>query len=93
MALMQNDGGFNPFILATAMLSITLMVVVESVLIWLLLSSRRRAKKSGAADSSVERTTKELEEAEARLLTEPMPSVTEHTTRNFDPIYVERKSK
>ena len=30
---------------------------------------------------------------QARALTEPVPSVTEHTTRAFEPIYTERKSK
>jgi hypothetical protein len=42
---------------------------------------------------SKEQDTKELYQAQARVLAEPMPSVTEHTTRTFEPISSERKSK
>jgi hypothetical protein len=37
--------------------------------------------------------TKELDAAHARAMPEHVPSVTEHTTRAFDPIYTERTSK
>ena len=37
--------------------------------------------------------TRELDAAQARVLPEPVPSVTEHTTRAFEPIYNERTSK
>lgn len=93
MALMK--GGTDPIILAAAMLSFLLTLLVEVVLIWLLLSGRRSAKEKevAATERLKEHTTKELVEAQARALPEPLPSVTEHTTRTLDPVYGERKSK
>ena len=42
----------------------------------------------------LQESAKELSEPPARVLTETtIPSVTEHTTRSFEPIYVERKSE
>jgi hypothetical protein len=92
MAVMNEGAGFNPIVLVAAMLSFALMLVVEGVLIWLLLSGRRGAGKAGDARRLKEHTTKELEEARARALPAPAASVTEHTTRTFDPVYNERKS-
>jgi hypothetical protein len=40
-----------------------------------------------------EAATKELDAAQARALPEPVPSVTEHTTRSFEPIYSKRKAE
>ena len=83
-----------PILLAVTMLSFLLMLIVEGVLVGLLLGGRRRAKKAEAAERRLkEQVTRELGEAQARVLPEPVPSVTEHTTRSFEPIYVERKSK
>ncbi|HEX8558827.1 MAG TPA: hypothetical protein VF668_12015 [Pyrinomonadaceae bacterium] len=93
MALMKEGVGFNPVILAAAVLSFVLLVAVEAVLVGLLLSVRRRA---GGAEAGVRpdgRATKGLGEAQARPLPEPAPSAIEHTTRAFDPAYVERKPK
>jgi hypothetical protein len=75
------------------MLSFLLLFVVEGVLIGLLLKSRKGARRAGDAERPEEQTTRELREAQARVLQEPVSSVTEHTTRAFDPIYSERKSK
>ena len=68
------------------------MLVVEGVFIWQLLG-RKRGNEEAADTVLKEQTTKELREAQARALPEPMPSVTEHTTRAFEPIYSERKSQ
>lgn len=78
-------------ILAFTILSFLIMLVVEGVIISQLLGRKREE----TADSvlSKEQATKELYEAQARVLPEPVPSVTEHTTRTFEPIYSERKSK
>jgi hypothetical protein len=67
--------------------------MVEGVLIGLLLKGKRGAKEAGDAEGLKEQKTKELIEARARALPEPAPSVTEHTTRAFEPIYSERESK
>lgn len=73
-------------ILAFMMLSFLIMLSVEGVFIWHLLHRKRGAEETG------DTATKELYAAQARVLAEPVPSVTEHTTRAFEPIYSERKS-
>ena len=77
-------------ILAFMILSFLIMLLVEGVFTWQLL-----VRKRGAGDTALakDQTTKELDAAQARLLPEHMPSVTEHTTRTFDPIFVERNKE
>jgi hypothetical protein len=57
------------------------------------LGRKRGTKETADIALSKEQATKELHEAQARVLPESMPSVTEHTTRTFEPIYSERKSE
>src|SRR5215212_4564462 len=78
-------------ILAFMILSFLIMLLVEGVFIWQLLSLKRGAEETGDTAVLKEQATKELETAQARVLPEAMPSVTEHTTRSFEPIYRERK--
>ena len=81
-------------IIAFTALSFLIMLSLEGVFIRLLLRRKRGAEET--ADSVLLKglaTRAELDAAQARVLTESMPSVTEHTTRAFDPIYSERKSK
>jgi len=80
-------------ILAFTILSFLIMLLVEGVIIWQLLRHKRGAEETGDNAVSKEQATKELDVAQARMLPEPMPSVTEHTTRTLEPIYNERKSK
>src|SRR5215213_4378199 len=80
-------------ILAFTILSFLIMVLIEGVFIWKLLRRRRGAEDTGDAVLLKEQAPKELDAAQARVLREAMPSVTEHTTRAFEPIYSERKSK
>lgn len=80
-------------ILAFTILGFLIMLVLEGVFIWQLLSRKRGPQETADTLLSKEQTTKELYEAQARALPEPMPSVTEHTTRTFEPIYSERKAK
>jgi hypothetical protein len=80
-------------ILAFTILSFLIMLVVEGVFISQLLGRKRGTKETADIGLAKEQATTELYEAQARVLPEPMPSVTEHTTRTFDPIYSERKSK
>lgn len=94
IGVMKAVAGFDlPILLAITMFSFVLMLMVEGVLIRLLLKGKRGAQGTGDTERLKEQTTKELGETRARVLTEPVPSVTEHTTRAFDPIYSERKSK
>lgn len=83
----------EPFVLAITMLAFMLLFLLEAVLLWLLLRRTRISKAGRAAAPSSEQTTRELEAAQARSLPEGVPSVTEHTTRAFDSVYAERKSK
>ena len=73
-------------ILAFTILSFLIMIMVEGAFTWQLFHRRRGAEETG------DKATKELYAAQARALPEPVPSVTEHTTRAFEPIYSERKS-
>ena len=76
-------------ILFFTLLSFLIMFSLEAVIMRLLLRRKR-----GAEDTVLNGpTTRELDAAQARVLREPMESVTEHTTRAFDPIYTERTSK
>ncbi len=79
-------------ILFFALLSFLVMLSLEGVFIRLLFR-RRRGAEEGDTVLLKGQATRELDAAQARGLPEPMPSVTEHTTRAFDPIYPERTSK
>ena|SRR5947209_7691793 len=80
-------------IMAVTLLGFMVMIALEGVFVWLLLRRKRAVKEAGGAALLNEPTTKELNAAQARALPEPLPSVTEHTTRTLDPVYSERKSK
>src|SRR2546421_9974053 len=80
-------------ILAFTILSFLIMLLVEGVFIWQLLRRKRGAEETGDTALSKEQATKELDAAQVRVLPEPVPSVTEHTTRAFEPIYSKRTSK
>jgi hypothetical protein len=80
-------------ILAFTLLSFLIMLSLEGVFIRLLLRRKRGAEEAGDTVLLKGQATRELDAAQARVLAEPMPSVTEHTTRAFDPIYSARRSK
>lgn len=77
-------------ILGFAGLSFLMMIVLEGVFL-LLLFRRPRAKHESLISESLNgQMTKELDVAQARALREPGLSVTDNTTRAFEPIYTER---
>ena len=80
-------------ILFFALLSFLTMLSLEGVFIRLLFRRNRRAEEAGDTGRLKGQATRELDAAQVRGLPESMPSVTEHTTRAFDPIYSERTSK
>ena len=80
-------------ILAFTLLSFLIMLLIEGVCIWLLLRRKRGTEETGDIMLSKEQATKRLSAAEARVLPEPVPSVTEHATRAFESVYNERPSK
>ncbi|MDT5121681.1 MAG: hypothetical protein QOC96_1163 [Acidobacteriota bacterium] len=80
-------------ILAFMILSFLIMLTVEGVFIRLLLRRQRGAEAAGETVPLKGQATKELDAAQARVLPEHMPSVTEHTTRALEPSYNERTPK
>ena len=74
-------------ILAFLALPLLLIVILEGVFIRLLLRRTRGAEATTGAKLSTEQATNELDPAQPRALPEGMSSVTEHTTRAFEPIY------
>jgi branched-subunit amino acid transport protein len=89
-------------VLLLGLLPFVLMVVLEAILITLLFRSTRVRDESGstlygnAALSGNNvltegQVTNELAAAQRQILSQPVSSVTEHTTRTFEPIYNDRR--
>ena len=89
-AVLHLEGGL---ILAFALLCFLIMLSLEGVFIRLLLRRKRGAEEASDTLLLKGQATREPDAAQTRVLPEPMPSVTEHTTRTFDPIYPQRTSK
>jgi hypothetical protein len=87
MGMMKAVLNFNVGqIMAFAMLSFLIMLSIEGVLVRLLFRRKRGPEESGDAVQLKGQATKELYAAQARGRPEPVPSVTEHTTRAFESI-------
>ncbi|HSP62179.1 MAG TPA: hypothetical protein VLQ90_04270 [Pyrinomonadaceae bacterium] len=76
-------------ILAFTLLSFLIMLSIEGVIVRLLFRRKRGAEEAGDIVRLKGQATKELDAAQARVLPAPASSVTEHTTRAFEPIYRE----
>lgn len=77
-------------VLAFSLIPFLLLLIMEGVFIRLLLRRTQPAEITGTKLSN-EQATNELDAAQARVLPEARSSVTEHTTRAFDPLYTDRK--
>jgi hypothetical protein len=77
-------------ILAFTLLSFLIMLALEGVFMRLLLRRKRGPAAAGDTVLLQGQATRELDAAQARGLPEPVPSVTEHTTRTLEPVYNER---
>ena len=89
--VMKAELGFNEGqILAFTALSFLILLGLEGVFVSLLFRRQRHQDQGGMAKLK-ERATTELNARRVPELPEAAPSVTEHTTRAFDPIYRERK--
>jgi hypothetical protein len=80
-------------ILPFTLLSFLIMLLIEGVCLRLLLRRKRGTEEAGDTVLLKGQATKELDAAQARVLPEPVSSVTEHTTRAFEPVYNDRTSK
>src|SRR5882762_2469887 len=81
-AILHLDAGV---ILAFAVLCFLMMLSLEGVFVRLLFSRKRRTEEASDNVQLKGQATKELDAAQGRGLPEPMSSVTEHTTRAFEP--------
>lgn len=86
-------------VLGFTALCFLLILVVESVFVWLLLAPKMRARvreKEREAEETArlaERAVKELGPAQAAPVSAPASSVTEHTTHTFEPVRSEAEPK
>ena len=77
-----------------SLIILLLMLVVEGVFISLLFGSKSDSNDGKSAMELLKKQTiRELEAAQPHALSEPVASVTEHTTRAFEPIYVQKKAE
>ena len=79
-------------VLAISLFPFLFLLLIEGVFIRLLFRGSR-GRKAAPGSLSRGQSTKELDAAHARSLPEPISSVTEHTTRAFNPIYTDRTPK
>ena len=80
---------FGPLI-ALTLLSFLIMITLEGVFIRLLFRGRQSRESSDVLVPPARTATKQLE-AQSEFPVEHVGSVTEHTTRAFDPVLSERK--
>ena len=92
MGVMKNAMGLPvERVLGFAAVPFLMLLILEGVLLRLLFRANKAADQKRVLSN--QHATNELDESRARLLTQPAASVTEHTTRAFDPIPIERKQK
>lgn len=89
-AILHLDAGL---ILGFVALCFLIMLSLEGVFVRLLFRRQRGTEEAADSVRLKGHATKELDAAQVGVLPEPVPSVTEHTTRAFAPIYNERTSK
>jgi hypothetical protein len=89
MVVMEEAGLNAAQVLGLMLLSFTVMLVLESVFIRLLFRGKKDPEE---AYNNGQKVINELSAAGHGLaLPEAMSSVTEHTTRTFEPVYHEEK--
>jgi hypothetical protein len=90
IAVMKASGFSYGLITLFSLLSFLLLVGAESVFIWLIVRSKR---ESAILIESRVHSRKELGGIESAALPEPVPSVTEHTTRTLEPVLRKHKAE
>jgi hypothetical protein len=81
------------FIIAYMILSTLAFLGIYGMHVWQFIRLTTGGKKSSSTTEVEEPHTKELGPAQARVLSEFTPSVTEHTTRTFEPTITKRKAE
>ena len=88
MSVMKQIGFSNELIIVFTSLGFLLLLIAEVVFIWSLLQNRTRTVKETSDNIQLKEVEmKRFNEAQVRELSEPIPSVTENTTRSFEPIH------
>ena len=77
-------------LMAITMLSFLIMMVLEGIFIRLLFRGRARDKDKETNITGAQLTTNQLE-SQSQFPLQPVDSVTEHTTRAFDPVLSDRR--
>lgn len=80
-------------VLAFALLPFLLMLLLEGICLRLLLRRNRATEQTGNNTLLSKQVTKELDAVQERLLANPLPTVTDHTTRTLEPAYRKPESK
>ena len=79
--------------LGFALIPFLVMLFLEGVFLRLLFRRKRGSEEAGDTGMPKGHATKELDVARAGLLREPVPSVTDHTTRTLEPVHHKQTSK
>jgi hypothetical protein len=90
MVVMKKVGLGDLFILAYLLISSTAFLINFGLSLWGAMRIIRASRQQKAID---QRQTGQLEPVMPRVALEPAPSVTEHTTRSFETIPVQTKTK
>lgn len=86
--------GGDPIAIVVLALSFLLILVLESIFIWLLFRRKKVVKAVNASNRLNEQARNEIYTAPAAgMLAEPIPSVTEQTTGLLEPVHRDQKSK
>ena len=93
MPVMKEIGMPRGFMLLFVGLIFLTMVAVDSVLAWQLFRLSGRAGEPRGVAPVVKLDTSDFGLKREQPLLEPRPSVTENTTRNFEPVYEERRNR
>ena len=89
MVVMKKIGLSDLFILAYLLISTTAFLINFGFSLWGALRIIRASREQKAIN---QRQTGQLDSATPRAALEPVPSVTEHTTRSFEPVPVRNKT-
>ena len=77
-----------------SLIILVLMLAVEGVFISLLFGSKSDSRDVKSEKERLkEQATKELDAAQPGVLAEPVSSVTDHTTRAFEPLYRQKRAE
>jgi uncharacterized membrane protein YvbJ len=100
LIVMKKDLGFdNPMILIITFMSFALLLIAEGGLFWLLMHMTKARKTTKSTKTNKKDTAqlnevviKGLNEGRHQGIYEPVPSVTDSTTRNLEPVYRDPKT-